>query len=231
MGLNFETDFPIYFFMPPLPPKLLPTPYSPLALTTPLTPFHCCCPPAPRHHEQHGGSANNHHQDSDHNPAPPHAPVGFYMSTFDDADHHHQNDDANNEYDNNNDNNSNNSSSSCSSGGGSNGGEMDVDAMGSRSDATSNDGNGAAPKIGDDHQALIPDLLTVAERGELDLNWSGNHILFSSFEGTVKSSIKTLSWDVMVAFEICWRSVCGLNSPRIRGLPGQVTALSLPVSF
>lgn len=132
--------------------------------------------PKPLAAAQHGSSAN-HHNPSDHHPATSHAPAGFYISSFDEATGARNDDDEDGNV----------------NGNGGNGVDLDDAAAGSRSDgggppfdrqedfeaseASLGYGGGAAPRIGENHQAAIPDLLSAAERGELGL-WAsaGNHI-------------------------------------------------------
>lgn len=108
---------------------------------------------------QHGGTANHHH------PSSHGAPAGFYISSFEQANRNDDDDDGN--------------------GINGNGGDVDDAAAGSRSDgggppfdrqedfytseASLGYGGGAGPKIGDSHQAAIPNLLSAAEKGELGL--------------------------------------------------------------
>lgn len=121
--------------------------------------------PKPLAAPQHGSSAN-HHNPSDHHPVTSHAPAGFYISSFDEATGARNDDDDDD-------------------GGGGNGNGVDLDdaAAEPRSDgvgppfdrqedfeaseASLGYGGGAGPKIGESHQAAIPDLLSAAERGEL----------------------------------------------------------------
>lgn len=111
---------------------------------------------------QHGGSANHHHP-SDHHPTTSNAPAGFYISSFDEATGTRNDGDDNHV----------------------NGGDLNDAAAGSRSDgggppfdrqedfetseASLGYGGGAGAKIGEIHQAAIPDLLSAAEKGESGL--------------------------------------------------------------
>eukprot|EP00752_Nemacystus_decipiens_P012045 g10679.t1 len=114
----------------------------------------------------HGGSAN--HNPSDHHPATSHPPAGFYISSFDEATGA-RDDDDDDDY------------NGDGNGNGGNGPGLDDAAAGSRldgggppfdrqdefdpSEASLGYGGGAGPKIGESHQATIPDLLSAAEKG------------------------------------------------------------------
>eukprot|EP00903_Cladosiphon_okamuranus_P007699 g7461.t1 len=106
----------------------------------------------------HGSSANHHHP-SDHHPATSNAPAGFYISSFDAATGTRNDDEDDDNV---------------------NGVDLDDVAAGSRSDggglpfdrqedfeaseAALGYGGGAGPKIGESHQAAIPDLMSAVER-------------------------------------------------------------------